>query len=373
MLKSKNTPIRVVIIDDSITVRELLIAILQNTGDIQVIGTGSNGEDAVRLAKRLHPDLVTMDVRMPKMDGLEATRRIMRECPTPIVIVSASMMRADLDLTFQALQAGALTVIGKPGLDDPDACKCLIQTIRTMAGVPVIHHWGRVQKQSPAQSTTAPKTDRARAQKKQGLLNLADIDIIGIAASTGGPSAIGTLINKLPAEFPLPILIVQHISSGFAMGLAEWLSTQTRLRVDVAAHGYVLQPGVLVLAPDDYHMQVNEQGIVELTKAAPYKNLRPSANYLFDSLARVFGPRALGIILTGMGDDGADGIEALHSAGGLTIAQDEESSVVFGMPHEAILRNATDYVFSLEQIEDVLNQLAMRDTQPEKNSKGIIV
>lgn len=354
MLKGKRAPIRVLIVDDSATIRELLVAILQNTGDIQVVGTGTNGEDAVRLVKRLRPDVVTIDVRMPKMDGLEATQQIMRECPTPIVIVSASMKPNDQDLTFQALQAGALTAINTPGLDDPSTCAKVVETIRIMSGVPVIHHWGRIKSQPAA--SDAGKSKAATREVELAEVQDQETDIIGIAASTGGPSALSAVLHLLSPDFPLPILVVQHISSGFAMGLAEWLSTQVKLRVEVAAHGDILQPGVLMLAPDDYHIQINEHGIIELSKAEPYKRLRPSANVLFESLARVFGPRAMGIILTGMGDDGVNGLHELHKAGGMTIAQDEDSCVVFGMPQQAVYRNAVNHVLNLEQIARLLAQ-----------------
>ncbi len=362
MSASRSVPIRVVIVDDSPTVRELLLALLQNSGDILVVGIGMNGEDAVRLAKRLRPDLITLDVRMPRMDGLEATRQIMRECPTPILILSASFKRTDMDLTFQALQAGALAVLGKPGLDDTQACDEIVRTVRTMAGVPVIHHWGYKPAEKPANGS-APDAAQSLKKKQSAMgqlvkLSSKDIDVVGIAASTGGPSAIAAVLQNLPADFPLPIIVVQHISPGFAAGLADWMGTQTRLRVELAQHGDTLQPGVVWLAPDDYHLQVNERGIIELTKAAPFKGLRPSANCMFDSLARVFGPHALGIILTGMGDDGADGMTALHQAGGLTVAQDEESCVVYGMPREAVQRKAIDQVLSLEQIGSMLEQLA---------------
>lgn len=349
----KKSYIRVLVVDDSPTARDLLVAILQDSGNILVVGTGANGEDAVRLAHRLHPDLVTLDVDMPVMDGLEATRRIMRECPTPIVIISASLKHKEMDLTFQALQAGALQVIGKPGLNDPDLSSKVVETVRLMANVPVIHHWGRMTdvKSRPAATTDVKKVLGPNSP------NLSNRDVIGIAASTGGPSALATLLRPLAADFPVPILLVQHVSPGFAPGLADWLAEQTKLRVEIAAHGEKFKPGTALLAPDDYHMQINERGVVELIKEAPYKGLRPSANYLFSSLAKVFGPRAAGFILTGMGDDGADGLEAMHSSGAVTFAQDEESCVVFGMPHEAIVRNAVDYVMNLDQMSAILTRL----------------
>jgi two-component system chemotaxis response regulator CheB len=341
---------------------------LQGTEGIQVIGIGHNGEDAVRLTKRLRPDVVTMDVRMPRMDGLEATRRIMCEVPTPIVIVTGSnVMRAEANLTFEALRAGALTVVSKPGLADPETCDKVIQAVRLMCEVPVVHHWdrrhpdgstgssqrlveGRDRKSSPA-AAVAPSL-RTDADDQEC------VEMIGIAASTGGPAALAAVLGPLPADFPVPILVVQHITRGFVGGLAEWLDGETPLRVGLTSHGDAPQPGDVLLAPDDYHIQVNAQGVVELCKEPPYKGLRPSANYMFRSLARAYGPQAVGIVLTGMGDDGAEGLKALHLAGGLTMAQDERSCVVYGMPHEAVVRNAVNRVLTLDQIALTLSQLA---------------
>lgn len=351
----KARPIRVVVIDDSPTACELLVAILQGAEGIQVIGVGHTGEDAVRLTKRLRPDVVTMDVRMPKMDGLEATRHIMSEVPTPIVIVTGSnVMRAEANLTFEALRAGALTVVSKPGLADPETCDKVVQTVRLMSEVPVVHHWGRRRSGAPA----------GRGEEAVALLSPREADhqgrvqMIGIAASTGGPAALATVLGALPADFPVPILVVQHVTRGFVAGLAEWLNGETPLHVGLASHGDIPQPGTVLLAPDDYHMQVNARGVVELCREPPYRGLRPSANYLFRSLARAYGPRAVGVVLTGMGDDGAEGLEMLHQAGGLTLAQDEQSCVVYGMPHEAVARNAVDHVLSLDQIALTLGQLA---------------
>ncbi len=365
MLKAQPVPIRVVVVDDSPTVRKLMVSILQEAGDIQVIGVGSNGEDAIRLTRRMRPDVVTMDIRMPKVDGLEATRRIMREVPTPIVIVTSSLMRADVDLTFEALRAGALTVVRTPGLADPETCDKVIRAVRLMSEVPVVHHWGRDEPRPPDTvrippspaipvALPLPTVDKDADDQR-------DVQMIGMAASTGGPSALATVLGALPADFPVPILVVQHVTCGFTAGLAEWLDGETPLSVALAGHGDTPQPGTILLAPDDYHLQVNVQGgVVELCKEPPYRGLRPSANYMFRSLARAYGPHAVGIVLTGMGDDGAEGLEAMHLAGGLTIAQDEHSCVVYGMPREAILRNAVTRVLPLHQIASTLGQLTSK-------------
>jgi two-component system chemotaxis response regulator CheB len=336
--------IRVVIADDSVTMRELLVALVEGSGNMQVVGVGRNGEEALRLTQRFRPDVVTLDVRMPHMDGLEATRRIMQECPTPIVIVSASLQRNDVDLTLEALRAGALTVVRKPGLADPDACSDLLAAVELMSAVPVVHHWRRPPGRRLPPAASPPAVARP--------------DIVGIAASTGGPAALATLLKPLPADFPLPLLVVQHVTHGFTAGLADWLAGETVLAVRLAEHGQPLRPGQVLIAPDDAHLGVNRGGLVQLSKAAPYKGLRPSANHLFESMATAYGARTLGVILTGMGDDGADGLVTLHRAGGRTLAQDAGSCVVYGMPREAVLRGAIDEELSLEAIASALAALA---------------
>lgn len=353
MLSARSEPIRVVVIDDTPMVRELLVHIMQQAEGIQVVGVGSDGLDAIRLAKRLTPDVVTMDVVMPRMDGLEATRHIMRETPTRIVIVTAGLMRSGEDLTFLALSAGALTVIARPGAADPVGCEKVIETVRLMAGVPVVHHFDRKRRKAAEPLPSLPP--HPPLDKGDGG---AHVQMIGIAASTGGPGTLAQVLGPLPADFPIPILIVQHITKGFSTGLAEWLNTGTALQVGLAGHGARPVAGTVLLAPDDYHLEMNARGEIDLSKEEPYRGLRPSANHLFFSLARAYGPRAAGVVLTGMGDDGADGLEALHKAGGFTLAQDEASCVVYGMPQESVLRNAVDRVLSPPQIAMMLGQLA---------------
>jgi len=310
---------------------------------------------------------VTMDVNMPRMNGLEATRRIMREVPTPIVVVSSSLMHTEVDLTFEALQAGALSVVRTPGVHDPETCSQVINAVRLMAGVPVVRRWGQ------AARGPAMRNERMQAGARPAIVPAAPpvlassaltIQLIGIASSTGGPGTLAQVLRPLPADFPVPILIVQHITSGFAAGLAEWLNSQVSLNVDLAAHGSVPKPGTVLVAPDDYHMYINAQGVIELSHDEPLRSLRPSANYLFTSMARYMGSRSAGVILTGMGDDGVDGLEKLHKAGAVVIAQDEPSCVVYGMPREAVQRNIVDWVLSPDQISGLLLQI----TQPQFRS-----
>ncbi len=356
--------IRVVIIDDSPTVRNLLASILGAAG-MDVLALGTNGEDAVRLVKQHKPDVVTLDIRMPQMDGFEATRRIMREQPTPIVIVTGSMKYQDVDLTFQAMRAGALAVINKPGLSDPLTCEKVVQTVQNMASVHVIHHWGIVQSAPPSKTKVDEKISRL-----VDLSRYPDIRVIGIASSTGGPSALAAVLRDLPADYPLPIVAVQHVSPGFTGGLVEWLSSVTKIQVDVATHGDKLKPGTITFAPDDYHIQVNQRGEVELSHSPSYKGLRPSANPMFESLAQHYGKRAMGVVLTGMGDDGANGMEQLHKTGALTIAQDEKSCIVYGMPHEAVIRHAIDVQINLEEIAQFLRHLGQTKINTFKQENG---
>ncbi len=356
-MMSPKGKIRVVVVDDSPTVRDLIVAVLQGSEDIQVVGTAENGEDAIRIARRMKPDLITMDINMPKLDGLEATKRIMAETPTPIIVISGSLMRTEVELTFDALQAGALTAIRTPGLADPQACDQLIKVVQAMSKVPVVRRWNYSAK-SPS---TPPQRDVA--VPVLGKIKNQTIEVVGIASSTGGPGVLASILKTLPVDFPVPILVVQHITQGFGTGLADWLNGETKLQVRLARHGDSPEPGTVLLAPDDYHMQLNSAGLVELVHGKPYRSIRPSANYLFRSLAQFYGASAMGIILTGMGDDGADGMEELYRAGGITLAQDEKSCVVFGMPREAIIRKVVDRVLPPEQIGYTLARLAENNGQ----------
>lgn len=359
MQETREGPITVVVVDDSPMVRQLVVEILQDAG-MQVVGVGANGEEAVQLVQRLRPDVLTLDIRMPKMDGLEATRQIMSQVPTPIVIVAGTLAQADADIAFEALRSGALTMVRTPGLADREGCAKLVQTVRLMADVPVVHHW---LPRRPAQSDSASAAV---------VLRVADcphrVQMVGMVASTGGPAMLATVLAQLPADFPLPILVVQHITRGFVGGMAEWLGAQVKLRVGIANHGDTPAPGTVLLAPDDYHLQVNVGGSTELTKEPPYKGLRPAGNYLFRSLALAYGPRAVGIVLTGMGDDGADGLRALRRAGGLTLAQGESSCVVYGMPHEAVVHKSVEHVLSPDEIARTLLNLATMSPQSEREA-----
>jgi len=366
-----NATTRVLVIDLASPLRDTLVAFLESRQDVDVVGVGANGQDAVRLTQRLRPTVVTMGATSLSPSGVQTIRQIMRVAPTPIVVAADAAAWADIPdvsgdaqarmemsnanaigYAFAALQAGALTVVNAPEPAHPASYEALLDTVCLMAHVPVIHHWER--KEPAEQPALAQPPTAARFSATQWAARMQQIDIIGIAASTGGPAALATLLRTLPANFAVPIVLVQHITHGFGAGLVKWLDTQTPLHVQLATATAQPEPGWVLVSPDNYHMQVNRLGKVALNQQTVYKGLRPSANYLFGSLAEAYGPRAMGIVLTGMGDDGADGLTQLHRSGGLTIAQDEASSVVYGMPQQVVQRQVVDKVLNLETIAKLL-------------------
>lgn len=336
--------IRVLVAEDSLTVRELLVALLSAEPDIEVVGEAKDGAEAVRLAQRLRPDLITMDVNMPVMDGLAATKEIMIAAPTPILIVTGQATQRQIELSLDATRAGALMVVQTP--DNPQSAeferlrKQFLDAVRAMAKVKVVRHW----RNTPALRQHASRSNAA-------------MRMVGIGASTGGPAALQEILSALPRNFPLPILVVQHIAPGFINGLAEWLRMRCDLHVKVAEAGETLRPRTAYLAPDDAHLGVTAKGIAVLSDDAAIGSFRPSASFLFNSMARAYARHSLAVILTGMGRDGVTGLHAVSEAGGHIIAQDEETSVVFGMPREAILAGLADEVLPLPSIARRIQQI----------------
>ena len=340
--------IRVLVAEDSAVTREYLAYLLGEDPEIEVVAAVKDGQEALEEAKRLKPDLILMDVHMPRMNGYEATRRIMEEVPVPIVMVSASLSRDETAMTFQALQAGALTVAEKPpGLDHPDhaaMARRLVETVKSMAEVKVVRRWPRRERH-----TAPPRPARPSPRKVQ---------LIVIGASTGGPAALSEILRGLPGDLSVPVLVVQHIAAGFVVGLAEWLGKQTPLTVKLAEAEETARPGVVYVAPDGWQMGVTKDFRIRLTKEPSLNGFCPSVDYLFRSVAEFHGQSAIGVLLTGMGRDGAEGLLRLRQAGGVSIAQDEESSVVFGMPGEAVRIGAPDYVLTPDEIAKTIRSLA---------------
>ena len=340
--------IRILIVEDSATVRALLAAMLELDPGLQVAGTAADGEEAVRKAAALKPDLIIMDIHMPVVDGIEATQRIMAESPTPIIVLTAVASAPDSHVTFDAMQAGALEVLQKPvGLNHANfdtIRERLIRTVKLMAEVKVVRRHSR------KLTATMPLPLLPGASSPPALL------VIG--ASTGGPAALNTLLRGLPGNFALPIAVVQHMSAGFLPSLVSWLQLGTRLILEPAQAGQALRPGHVYFAPDDHHLILTGRGRLGLTASPPVSHVRPSATVLFASAAAVYGSQVTGLLLTGMGDDGALGLKAIHARGGLTVVQDEASSVVYGMPRVAVEMGAVDRVLPLERMAAALINMA---------------
>lgn len=341
--------IRVLVAEDSPTSRALLVEILRADPEVEIAGEAANGVEAVEMTKRLRPSVVTMDIRMPKMDGFQATRQIMIETPTPIVIVSGSLDVREVEVSMHALKAGALTLVPKPqGPEAPEfeeQARRFRDTVKAMSQVKVVRRWPERPRPEPLPSPQVNTGARAR--------------VIAVGASTGGPAALARVLSELPGDFPVPLLIVQHIARGFMPGFAAWLNSSSALRVKLAQEGEPLLPRTVYLAPDDKHLGVTpDRSAIVVSGAAPIGGFRPSASFLFESVARAFGAAGVSVILTGMGQDGIEGLRAVRAAGGRVLAQDEETSVVFGMPGAAVAAGLADLTLPLGAIALRLRELA---------------
>src|ERR1700733_10553637 len=346
--------VRVLVVEDSPVVRQFLLHILGSDLEIEVVGTAETGEEALEAVERIRPDIITMDVHMPKMNGFETTRRIMETHPTPIIIVSGTLDVAEMASVFRAIEAGALKVVPRPsGVGHPEhqqSAADFVQTVKLMSEVKVVRRWPHLRpaKTLPAASLS-PQIQRRTAQTESQL--------VAIGASTGGPPALRIILSGLPKDFPVPILIVQHIAAGFTQGFAEWLAQSSSLPVQLSVHGQQVVPGRVYVAPDGFHMRVAGDGRIWLNTDEPENGLRPSVSYLFRSVAKAYGQSAIGVLLTGMGKDGALELKLMKEQGAVTIAQDKESSVIHGMPGEAIRLGGATYVLPPEKISTMLTTL----------------
>lgn len=345
--------INVLIADDSKVSRMLLNHLLESDPQIRVIGVVDDGQAAVEFVRQRKPDVVVMDIHMPHLDGFEATRRIMETDPVPIIICTATTNAQEAVTTFRLMEAGAVACVEKPvahgHADFEQLVANLLQTVKLMSEIKVVRRWPR-SKSTPSAAPPARTTPTA----------FPGVTIIGVGASTGGPPVLQTILSALPRDFPATLLIVQHIARGFLPGLVEWLNQTTGLQIHVASHGSRPLPGHAYLAPDDFHMGVSSSGRIVLSQEEPENGLRPAVSHLFRSIAQVCGRDAVGVLLSGMGTDGAAELKLMKDQGAVTIAQDRESSVVHGMPGEAIHLGGATHVLSADNIAGTLVTLVNR-------------
>ena len=348
--QTTKNPIRVLLVDDSLITLVILKRMLAATPEIVVVGTATNGKEALDVIPALQPDVICTDLHMPVMDGLELTRAVMKKFPRPILVLSISVQKEQTANIFQLLEAGAIDVMAKPigteGMNFRLNAQELVSKIKILAGVVIIRKPGIAQDAIMPSHSISPLQFEAAAPH-----------IIGIGASTGGPQAFQEILMSLPASFPVPLLCVQHISEDFMQGMVDWLSEKCPLKIVTAETGDLPQPGTAYFPRSGTHLAVNSRGTLACTEEPAYNGHRPSINITFKSVAQHYGNKAAGILLTGMGRDGVEGMLAIAQAGGATIAQDEESSIVFGMPKEAIKANAARYVLPLSKIAPALVKL----------------
>jgi two-component system, chemotaxis family, protein-glutamate methylesterase/glutaminase len=346
-------PIRILLVEDSPVALTILRRVLQDEPDIEVVGTAPNGEEAIKLIPQVKPNLICTDLHMPRMDGLQLTEFVMEHFPCPILVISASVQDEDTDNVFRLLEAGALDIFPKPrtGLvtEYEKSKQDLLARIRVLSGVTVFTQ--RRTFQDKHSTTVTPAIPLPPISLRR---DIRQPQILAIGASTGGPQALHLLFQRLPSNFPVPIVCVQHISEGFLQGLVDWLHRECPFKVTIAQPGVVPQPGVVYFPPERQHLVISPTGKLSLSLESPVMGHRPSVSVLFKSVAQYYRRSCVGVLLTGMGRDGADGLLSIFEAGGITIAQDESTSVVFGMPKEAISLGAAQQVLAIQDIAPFL-------------------
>lgn len=341
--------IDLLIVDDSPVARMLLEHMFSADPEIRVIGAVNSGVEAINFIARRKPHVISMDMHMPNMNGFETTRRIMATTPIPIVIVSASYESSMISKAFEAIQLGALAIFEKPyGVNHPDyaqMAKEIVTTVKLMSEIKLVRRLHQSAGLKEKDKTLPLAIDEFSSR---------EIEIIAIGASTGGPQALESVLSGLPKDFSIPLVIVQHIALGFLQGMADWLNLTSGPVVSVARQGEQLLAGHAYIAPNGFQMGVTPTPTISLTTSLGKTSFCPSVAYLFQSVAKTFGSKAIGLLLTGMGADGAEDLKLMQKKGAITVAQDEASSVVYGMPAEAVKLKAADYVLPPKTIAQLL-------------------
>ncbi|HEX3982068.1 MAG TPA: chemotaxis-specific protein-glutamate methyltransferase CheB [Acidisoma sp.] len=344
--------VRVMVVEDSAVVQGLLRFIIGADPRLEVCAVCTSGEAAIEALPRVRPDVISMDIRLPGMDGLEATRLIMSRFPTPIVVIANAVEDASLRISMNSLRSGALSVVEKPAGFGHAHHAEIAETIRTqlyiMSQVPVI-------RQRPMPDREAGSHHRVASRAGRRITPT----IAGLVASTGGPAALARVLGALPEDFPAPILVVQHMGAAFMPGFAAWLDGLVPMQVAIAEHGRTPMPGHVYIAPGDEHLTLGLDGTLRLGREAQVSSQRPSGTVLFRSLATLCGPRAMGVLMTGMGEDGAEGLFAMRRAGALTLTEDETTTVVYGMPQAAVKIGASRLSLPLDRIPDAIRRAFM--------------
>ena len=328
--------IKVLIVDDSFIVQEILKEMLSTDGEIEVLDTASNGKEGIKKAKTLNPDMITMDLNMPVMNGLDAIHEIMEEKPTKILVISSM---SEAKIAFDACAHGAMDLFPKEEIK-PENAKKLTEKIKSLAKIRSVKpSWSETPAQQPMTKTTGTKK------------------VIAIASSTGGPKALSALLPMLPSNLPHPIVIAQHLEDAFLSGLIKSLNQVAKIHVEGGHDDSHLEGGRAIFSPPEKHIEVDESGKIYFVDRKPTDTYSPCCDLLLTSVASVFGNQSVGVILSGLGEDGVRGIEAIKKKGGLTIAQDESSSIVFGMNKVAIDKGFIDHVMPISEIGRFLSNL----------------
>ncbi|WP_372399135.1 chemotaxis-specific protein-glutamate methyltransferase CheB [Azospirillum sp. HJ39] len=355
--------IRVLVVEDSPVIQQLLSHVIGSDPRLEVAGIASSGEQALRMIEREAPDVVSLDIRLPGIDGFEVTSRIMRQTPLPIVVVASDVR--DLDIPMRALQAGALAVVEKPGsmarADYQTVAHHLCTQLVIMSQVKVIRHRITARAARPANaSAELPPVPPPTAAAVTAEGNIRRFRALGLVASTGGPAALSRILRELPAGFPLPVFVVQHMGAPFMAGFANWLGTVSALPVRLGEQGTTPRPGTVYVAPGDRHMQV-ENATIRLSDAPMVCGQRPSGEVLFQSMARGYGAAGIGVLLTGMGEDGARGLADMHRTGAYTIAEHASTAVIHSMPGTAVRLGGAVEELPLDRVAARLLQLTSDD------------